>query len=605
MKKILFFLMLASLILSGSIEEIFKKGRSPNPDATALILLDRKEFSWKGSLNEEAELLIKILNKTGRDRYSDLRVRKGKGKTVEVLEAFTLKSNLKRLPVGKDSINVVTPPFLSGVPFYANGIEDIVYSYPSVEPNDGVYLKFLRKGGSSFSAVIYPMEEDPKELVKVKAIPPEGRKLKYSTRNFESKKEGNTFIWTTRTDMLYPEEFRPPYQLLSPYLIFSADKDWKETTSRFRKSFYSMLEKGGFKYSGKKDLPSLYKFITIEVKKVDLPLWHAGMDLTPLKKIRENGFADQRDKALVAVYLLRKAGYEAYPVLANSIVDIIKDVPTLKQIDTILVMYRNGKRWVFFEPNNEYSTIGSLSFSGKSGLVLKKDTVEWVKIKSLERNFSFFNAKILLDEKGNFTAELKTGGNGMFDSRLKSQLRYMKDEEKEKYFAQAADRFLRDARSLGWKILNINDFQKNAEVIQKISGQELGIVQKGEDGGEVMLVNLPQNPYYFTKFSYKTSLPERKYPLYIGEAQTFEMKMEIAIPEGWEVIYTPETINRSGNGWKFSVLSERKDGRVVITYRVELNTTMISKEDYRKFSSDQRILYIPSERLVMLKKKIP
>ncbi|GEM_PF-4747636 len=604
MRKILVVLSLVSIMLAGTIEEIFKEGKTSNPDATAVFLLDKKAFSWDGSLKEEAELLIKILNKTGRDRYSDLRIRKGRDETVRVLDAFTLKKDLKRLPVGKDSINVVTPPFLSGVPFYAEGIEDIVYSYPSVEPNDGVYLKFLRKGGKSFSSVLYPIGDDPKELVEIRVIPPDGRELKYKARNFTLKREGKEFIWTTKTDMLYPEEFRPPFELLSPCLMFSTDADWKETTAQLRQSFYSMLKKGGFKYRGDKDLPGLYRFITVDIKDVDLPLWYAGLDFTPLKKIRENGFADQRDKALLAVYLLRKAGYEAYPVLANSTLEIVREVPTLKQINSILVMYKKDNRWFFFEPYNEYSTIGSVSFSNMSALVLKEHAIEWVRVKSLEKNASFFSAMIHLKENGDFSAELKTTGTGIYDTRIKSRLRYMKDEEKEKYFAQVADRFLPASKSKEWKIVNIKDFQKNAGLIQKISGQELGIVQKGHDGGEVMLINLPYNPYYSTRFPYKTSLPERKYPLYIGEPQSFEIKMEVMIPEGWQVIYLPESLSRTGKGWVFSVRSEEKDGKVVVIYRVELSTSMISKKDYKKFSEDQKILYIPSERLIILKKKI-
>ncbi len=602
MRKTILFLIFLTLS-AGNIDNLFKTSKVNYPDASAVFLLQRKNFSWEGELKESDSLLIKILNKTGRDRYSDLRVRKGKGEKVEVLNAFTLKENLKRIPVGKDSINKVTPPFLSGVPFYGEGIQDMVYSFPDVEPGDGLYLEFKRKGGESFSSVQYPMERDPKERVEIEITPPQGSSLKYKVRGLKLCKREGSFIWSGKVNMVYPEEFRPPIKLLSPFLIFSTSKDWSKETSHLRNSFYSLLKKGGFEYKSGKDLGQLYKFLTVEIKTVDLPLWYGGFDFTPLGKIKENGFADQRDKALLSVFLLRKLGYKAYPVLANSEVNPAKEVSTIKQFNRFLVMFFKEKNWVFFDPADEYSILGNISFSGKEGLVLKEKGVEWVTIKRKGENSSEFSASLNLDKAGNFSGELKTQGRGIFDIGIKKTLRYMKDNEKDKFFSVMADKFLPGTKSLKWEIANIKSPFKSSFISQRISGKELGIIERGKEGEEVMILNLPENPYYFTKFPYRTSLPKRRYPLYIGEPQSFESKIKVKISGGWEPSYLPESRERSGNGWKFSVHSSFRNGFIEVVYRAKLTSKLVNLVDYNRFMNDQQILFVPSSKLVILKKK--
>ena len=604
MRKIAFLVILTSFLISANPEKVFKDFKGNYPDAAAVYLFQNESFAWNGKLVFEGETLIKILNKTGVNRYSDLRLRKGKEKVLEVLGAYTLKKDLKRINVGSDSINKVTPPFLSDVPFYAEGIEDVIYSYPSVEPGDGLYIRYRKIGGESFSSVEYPMTFDPKESFVVKVLPPKGKELKYRYRNLELKRDGDAFIWSGKIPMLYPEEFTPPIRMISPFVIFSASKDWNEETEHLRNSFYKMLSRGKFEYKGEKSLEAIYKFITVGLRTVRLPLWYGGMDFTPLGKIEENGFADQRDKALVGVYILRKMGYEAYPVLVRNYVSPVKEVPTLSQFDAFVIMFRKDGEWIFMDPVDEYSTIGNLLYSGE-GLVLKKKGVSWVKVGSVEENSADFLAKISLRKNGDFIGELFTTGKGFCDREIKQKLRYMKDDEKDKLFSTAADNFLAGSTSISWDIKGINSFTEEAKITQKLAGKELGIIQRGTDGAEVMIIKIPGNPYSFTAFPFKTSLPQRRYPLYIGNSVKYTAVFEIEIPSGWIPIFVPEQTIRESKKWKFSVTTEVKDGILKVEYTAELKDKLITVEEYPAFSRDEEILFLPSSKLVILKRKNP
>ncbi len=473
-----------------------------------------------------------ILNRAGRDKYGDYKIRFIKGKdNLKIIEATTLNKSLKLTPVEKKAINTVTPVELQGVSLYAD-ILDKVYSFQDIDPEDALYMKYSKtmknKNGEIGLTFLFQNDTPAAErILKIKY--PSSKTLYYKVKGDKviGLINGSKYKWIEKDiPKLELEEYRPPSFYISSYVMVSNSKDWRAKV----KELYNSFEKASTvdkKISTKtaniikkaktaeEKLYKIYNFITKNIKTISIPLGLVGYKPHKASVVLKKGYGDIRDKATLMLSMLKAAGFKAYPVFVPTDRKPEKELVVMDQFNHILVAVLVNDKKFYLNPAGEYELMGYFRFpENKEVLAIKSDGDNlWEKIKYPENIKNEAHTEILLklNKDMSFYSKISVSTNGYFDSWVRTTLSLSNKDEKDKFFMSAASSFSEGAKSILYKMINLKNRKKNIKILHKIKGDTLFVKQ-----GKVSILSIPELPYAFSKFPYSLSLKTRKYPIYFG-----------------------------------------------------------------------------------------
>lgn len=611
-----------------NIEEFIKNSPSSGkyPDASGAILYSLQNFKLDsdGKRVEENIWVLKIFNVQGREKFSDFRIPFDKDKErVELIMGRTYKSDLSYVEVEKGAINDVTPPNLSGADIYSNLLHKVV-SFPAVEPLKFLVINYKKEGlekEDNIDGIVYFQRDEPILKKELRIEIPKDKDLKYKILNMnldlkEDLKENSKIYSITVNDspQIKPEEFMPPENEISSRILFSTYKDWLEAVSPFSKSFFEAINPTEYLEKFTKELiknekgrdekmKKIFNFVAKEIRNVEIDFGYGGYNVHSAEKVLQNRYGDWKDKSALFVSMLKISGIDSFPVLVNEErIPIVKDVPTMKQFDAVLVAIPDGKDYIFLSPFSDNSHFGYfLEGKDSDGILIKPDGTEFVKVNFIKGEGSLSKIEIIgeIDKNGNLKGKISLELSGLFDKMARRELKDKTGKELEIFFKESVNRLFEEGKSISYHLSNLKDIFEKVSLSQEFSAEKFALFQ-----GNVMLLNIPGTPYSFAGLP-SPRLSKRNYPFRMPDESEISSEIKLTVPKGFEPIYLPEGVDakKDFGEFYFSVSFDKEKSEIKIKKKFVFTKREVSLEEYEEFKNIIDSFGIAKNRLILLEKR--
>lgn len=612
-----------------SVEDVVKRApsRGKFPRAIAAVVKDARTMRLDGGGNTILDYfrVTEIFNLTGREKYSDFRIRLDKSRqNLDVLLARTYRGDLSFSDVEPGAVNDVTPPHLAQADMYS-GIVHRVLSFPAVDPGSCLAVRFRRTttdAPGDLSDVVLFQDEEPIQEKELKIVLPAAKSLKYKLIGLEEdflvKESGGERIYTlavSNAAAVKPEEHMPPLEEVASRVVFSSWPDWDAAVRRFAASFEAAVKPDGRIAALAADLTAkasspdekilrIFLFTTVEVRNVTLPFGEGGFETHSAGTVLANRYGDWKDKAALLVALLRSAGFEAYPVLAHSrSVPVVEDVPCLEQFDCILAAVLRGGDILFLNPFAQDAQYGHLPVAdGSRGLVVKAGASEFRTIRRLPGTESVSRSEISgeMDAGGDLRGRISSRVGGHFDRWARRELKDKTETERRDFFAEALNKLHQDTEAGAWSVSDLNDLTRPVEAGQEFAARDFGLSQ-----GKIILLYLPDIPYEFAGRDLTPRLAQRTHALRLPDAMDISLSVTIKVPEDHKPLYLPEGFIVDKEYGRFSLAATFDPARSELRFerRLALTQKDIPPESYEEFKAAMDAFFLPRNTLVLLEKK--
>ncbi|HID92658.1 MAG TPA: DUF3857 domain-containing protein, partial [bacterium (Candidatus Stahlbacteria)] len=431
-------------------------------------------------------------------------------------------------------------------------------------------------------------------------VVPKGVAFKYKMINGEYvpevKEEAKNIIYTWRLKNLPPivkEPYMPNIREMVPRLIYSSFDSWDELGRWFARKFYrcikmdremrAKVEELSMEKTSEEAIRDIFLYVLNQYRNVDLDLGAAGYTPNKASFVYQVKYGDCRDKSILLVSMLREAGIEAFPTLINrSGVTVVKEVPSPKSFDDLIVAIKEGNVYYFLDPKAKNSRYGYLpeEEQGVYAFVVFDKGTEFVRTPAspIEANVSKSLMKLSVSPSGGVDGEIFCHLSGFYDREARKLLKDRSKKEREQLFATRVGAMQTGTKLVSYSVSNLNNLMDSVSIHVAFKADRMAPYQ-----ADVLTINLPDNPISFTYFADYVELDERQHPLITLSPRSIEYGVIVEIPWGFGIEYIPEKFTMENELAKAEVLCESK--RTEITYKASfiIKKRKISIDEYEDF----------------------
>ena len=624
-------------------------GLAEYPQAGAIVLYSgwNEREDGDGSSVMTHQVLVKILQDRGRNEFSDQKINfDSDTDSVEVVVARTWLPDLSTVPVEPKAINVITYPEATEASMYAD-IKQKVISYPSIAPGVTIELvtrtiyKPEQKDIESEVATPYwdtqlfrmqePILSKVFELDLGKgAAAPKIEILNGLSPAVTSNDDGRTvYRWSVENSpMIIAEPHMPESISYVPAVAFSSLDSWDRLGKFISERFYPSIEPdeairtkvseltAGAR-SAADSVRAIALFVVKDIRSIGLPLGLAGWRPNPAAEVFANRYGDIRDKTVLLAAMLEAAGFEGYPALMSSDQKdlLIREVPSPDQFDRMGVYlpgtfvdstfsnrYYDGslRDGLWLIPTGSYNKYGFYSLGQDvPALVVKPDGGSLMNTADFPstKNLTFNEYEISIAGNGDLSGKIETVTDGLFDGRLRSQIKDLTPAERDKLFQQFVNAIGESAELVDYKVSDLEDLAATASVSLEYKAPELGVVQK-----DMMIVHLPIAPFSFSNLPYTPELQERSFDFVSQGRFALLESFLIKLPAGWKVAYLADQLEAETPFGNWRITSGKANGAVTFTRRMEVSTRWVTLDNYAEFKKFMDGFSLPKNTLLLLEK---
>jgi len=508
--------------------------------------------------------------------------------TVDVLEAYTILPNGKKLVVSPKAIRTLDDDISSGAPQFSDQKHRIII-FPSVVPGSRVYYKVLTKTHTplfqkNYQNVLYlpPHQEiqyfewhfshDPKIHIQVDARKVEGGRgadgsngdVRYTFRYHLNK-----------TQTLEAAEVS--YSDFAPHLIFSSFKTPIEIGKAYENSFQEksrgtqkvidLAEKitKGIE-DPKEQATAIYQWVSSNIRYVAIYLGNGGVVPNDVDAIIDNRYGDCKDHDLLLRTLLAAKGISSSSALIN-----LGKAYTLPKLGTISPMNHvitYLPKWnLYLDSTLELAPYGLLDFSEMDKPVILTSLGRLGRTPKLtaENNGIATYSEFTVDEKGGIQGKSSTSylGPKELDARA-TFYGFRKD-----YDAKMVRNYLSSYRQTGSGSLepkNSRDLKQPFQLHTKFSiDPTLNLPGPG-----AMSIPIGLSPAYLTDLAFN-ALPEQYHFPYRCNSESIIEKSDIHFPKNIKVIRVPQNIEYLEKGVLYVSQYTLKDNTVSVSRILKLS----------------------------------
>jgi len=553
-----------------------KVGTYP-PETKAVVLLDQTDYTVTapGDYIEHSRWIVKILRPDGREE-ADLAVDLSKGEKLNYLHAWTLDSagheyELKQ----KDFTERSFPSFI-----LYDDIRFLTATAPAANVGSVVAFEFeARKHSFTNQINQFFQEDNPVHEVKISLTLPDGWEFKDSwpvTAGVKpTQTSPNHWEWAAQ-DLagIEPEPMMPErHSLLGRLAIayfppgekgnmasWSALGQWYATlTSGRRDPTPQITQEVEHLTAGKTDFDSklrlLTAFLQSEIRYVAIEIGIGGYQPHSADDIYRYHYGDCKDKATLLSSMLHVAGVNSDYVLIDTDRGFVNpSVPSVWFNHAILaielppdakadryssvITAKTGKRYIIFDPTDEYTPVGSLRpelqdtyalLVGDSGGELIKTPLLAPDTNTLQRTGHF-----VLTADGGLSGEVSEERGGDFASQERGRLHNWDERKRTDYFEHYLGRSLQGFTLESMNVQQADQPQKDVLINFKFSTP-----QYGQQRGPLMLVR----PRVLGEKSQYVEHKPRHYSIELEQTAREVDNYEIEIPKGYAVDDIPDPTN--------------------------------------------------------------
>ncbi len=315
-----------------------------------------------------------------------------------------------------------------------------------------------------------------------------------------------------------------------------------------------------------------------------------------VKKAYKNGTGNVAEVNFILIAMLRKAGLEAYPVLASTNEHGTPLYPTLNGFNYVVTAVKLGDSYLLIDPTEKYAPAGVLPkrVLNWQGRLVKKDGVSesielFPKIYSLANKI--IKAKINDEQEiQGFSTEKYTGNIALYK---RNEYEKISKEDIIKDYEDTYNNLNVDNIRVS-KIENIN---KPFKVMMQFNMED----EVEEVGNKLMF-----SPVLFLRDNeniFKSD--KRDFPIYFGYPYKSDYVINIVIPESYEITKMPEDINLSlpENSGTYSYHIEKTDNGLKLTVSNAISAAIIPNTLYKELKDFFEKIFNKENEKVILSKK--
>lgn len=356
---------------------------------------------------------------------------------IEILEAYTLKADGRKIQVSPDKIITQGIPTVEGSTVFSD-MQVKVLLYPDVAVGDQVVCRIRKRLvkppiPGRFNVIHFFPKSIAYGDVRIRLKVPKSLPLNYEVVGFReasSREEGDTLSkeWAYSNETAVPEE-KDSVDILerSPRIAVSSFRGWDDVAQ----SIQTLMEK---KPAASEDIRNLadeitkgcvterecaeaiYQWVSSQIRYVVVILGANGYAPNDSSSILENRYGDCKDKAKILCELLEAKGIECSPVLisaGNSYA--LPGVPTLLTFNH-MICYLPGLG-VYLDPSE-----GVLPFGVLREQEADKPVIHTRNFQEIKYTPRMMAEKAVLSVKTNISANEDGSASGQTDVRGKSEI---------------------------------------------------------------------------------------------------------------------------------------------------------------------------------------
>jgi hypothetical protein len=544
------------------------------PETKAVVLLDQTDYTVTapGDYMEHSRWVVKILRPDGREE-GDLELDLKRGEKLNYLHAWTLDaSNHEYELKQKDFVERSFPSFV----LYQD-IRFMTATAPSAGPGSIVAFEFeARRHSYSNQINQFFQEANPVREVRISLTLPPGWEFKDSWPSesaITSTQVGpGHWEWAAHDlsgidpEPMMPERFVLLGRLAIAYFppaetgnmgSWSALGHWYAgLTAGRRDPTPEINTEVEHLIAGKADFDSKIRILTAylqsEIRYVAIEIGIGGYQPHPASDVYRYHYGDCKDKATLLSSMLHVAGINSNYILIDTDRGFVNPaVPSVWFNHAILaieipaetratqygstVTAKDGKRYIIFDPTDEYTPVGSLraELQNSYALLVTDSGGELIRTPLLDPDTNTIErtGRFVLTSDGGLSGEVSEHRGGDFAARERARLHNWDEHERTQYFEHYLGRSLQGFTLDSFDVQQAEQFQKDILIKFKFSTP-----QYGHTRGSLMLVR----PRVLGESSMSVEHKPRHYSVELGETKTEIDSYDIEIPKGYAVDDIPD-----------------------------------------------------------------
>jgi hypothetical protein len=314
-----------------------------------------------------------------------------------------------------------------------------------------------------------------------------------------------------------------------------------------------------------------------------------------LKKVLDEKKGNSTEVNLTMGSMLEKAGFQVSPVLVSTRDHgmLREGSPVSSQFNYVICMVSYDGKYMLLDATERFLPVFMIPqrcLNGK-GLVLGKETFDWVDLESKTKTRSSVSAELTLSE-GSLVGKLKLDQNG-----------YAAMKKRQDYFSKGEADYMKEfLGSRAWEC-NKSEFQNAKELASNfVELHELTISESIVAAGDVIyldpfiLNDMKTNPF-------KTET--REYPVNFGSPLEFVFSYKLTVPDNYSIDELPKSkvLALPENSGRF-IFNSIANGNVInITSIFSINKGMFSQLEYPALREFYNQVVAKQAEQIVLKKK--
>jgi tetratricopeptide (TPR) repeat protein len=392
----------------------------------------------------------------------------------------------------------------------------------------------------------------------------------------------------------------PPDVPRSPYVVFSTVKDWRAVAA----SYSAVVETQIKGFNAASYLPKFTvdanreKKIEAVVEKLNRDIRYTGIEFgeasfvprTP-SEVLQRKYGDCKDKATLAVALLRAAGIEAYVALLLSSTgeDVQPDMPGMDAFNHAIV-YAPGNPNLWLDLTDPDLRIGVVSPAnqGRLSLIARPETSSLLKTSELgpEENRIVETREFFLSELGRARVIETSEAFGTIDREYRGSLGGRTDKEMREDLKKYIETTYGESKLAKITTGDPEDLSKPFTLKIELEDAQRGTTVRTEAAVAIFVSSLPGRlPNYFLKDPKdetaeqkdKEKAAPRTQDFFIHEPFTYEWRYKVEAPAGFRIRQLPETKQESiGLASLSESFTRESDTQITAIFRFTMPTRHFS-----------------------------
>jgi Domain of Unknown Function with PDB structure (DUF3857)/Transglutaminase-like superfamily len=596
-------------------------GKYPS-DTDAVVLLDdgTANVTAPGEMEFAQRRVVRILRPEGR-REGKLSVYLNAGDKLLGIHAWSIDRDGREYEV-KDK------EFIEVSPFHEVLYTDIKYratEAPAANPGSVIALEYTVRRHTFVDQVHWFFQEDiPVSEARYTLQLPAGWEYKASWANQPALQPAqlgpNRWQWTcTELPGISEERRRPAQEALAGHMelafyppagsttfgTWQTIGDWYYHLTEGRRSNspeiaakVQQLTASAKTFDEK--IKALAGFMQAEVRYVAIAIGIGGYQPHAAPDVFHSRYGDCKDKATLLSAMLADAGINSDYVLVDTERGVVKpDVPStlfnhailgIELPDDVLAgKYRSvtttkaGKRYLIFDPTDEYTPIGDLrtALQGSYALLVDKAGGELIRLPILPADTNRFDreGKFALQADGSLTGTLIERRTGDHATGERMWMTQANEAERMKYVDHYLELSLKNVTVQNAKFGDAS--AKGAELVQEY---KISVQNYAQHSGPLLLVR----PRVVGDKAQSFDWAKRKYPVELSGATIEKDVYEIQLPPGFVVDDLPEPLHIDVGFAKYSSKVEAAGSTLRYSREYVISDPNVGPDrlpDLRKFES--------------------